>query len=83
MLIEIPEVDELEREFLYIFEDSEVHEAIIENFRQYIVNNEKWTRKGTDAARVRARNNLMNLFKLCRERRFEMMDEYKELRNGE
>jgi hypothetical protein len=83
MIIQIPEIDELERQFTYIFEDSEYHNKLIYHFKNYIVDNEKWAKVANDAARKRARNHLLEIGKLTKMRRDEIMDEYWELEKNE
>lgn len=80
MKIEIPEATELELEFLYDFPPSSTHQEIIDHFRIYILENEKWAKKGNQQAAVRARNALFALFKATKARRREIQNERTELR---
>ena len=79
MIIEIPEYDEMEREFLFILEDSEIHNQIIEEFKIYITEIEKWNKKANFEASIRARNALLSLHKLSRKRRAEITEERQDL----
>lgn len=79
MIIKIPECDPMEREFLYVMEESEIHDEIIEQFKIYITENEKWIKKANFEASIRARNALLALHKLSRSRRGEITEERKEL----
>jgi len=79
MIIEIPEYDEIEREFLFVMEDSEIHQKIIDQFKIYIVENEKWMKKANFEASIRARNALLELHKLSRKRRAEITEERQDL----
>jgi len=79
MIIKIPEYDEMEREFLFILEESDIHYEIIEQFKIYVTENEKWEKKANFEASIRARNALLALHKLSRKRRAEITEERKEL----
>jgi len=79
MIIKIPEYDEMEREFLFILEESDIHYEIIEQFKIYVTENEKWEKKANFEASIRARNALLALHKLTRKRRAEITEERKEL----
>jgi hypothetical protein len=78
MNIEIPEKTDLEYEFLYQFYPSEIHQEIIDHFKGYIQENEKWIKKCNFEASIRARNHLLALHKLTRQRRAEIAAEREE-----
>lgn len=75
MEIKIKELSDLEYEFLYNFSPTDVHNKIIDHFKGYIEENEKWIKKCNFEASIRARNHLLALHKLTRSRRFEIADE--------
>lgn len=75
MEIKIKQLSDLEYEFLYNFAPTDVHNEIINHFRGYIEENEKWIKKCNFEASIRARNHLLALHKLTRKRRFEIADE--------
>ncbi len=79
MIIKIPEYDEMEKEFLFILEDSEIHHEIIDRFKIYITEIEKWNKKANFEASIRARNALLDLHKLTKQRRNEITQERKDL----
>ena len=79
MNIDIPELTHMEYEFLYNFHPSDVHNEIIEQFKIYIVENEKWIKKANFEASIRARNALLAMHKLTRKRRAEIAAEREEL----
>lgn len=78
MNIVIPEPDEMEQEYTYVFPYSETHKEIIDQFKIYIVENEKWVKKGNHQASVRARNALFDMFKATKKRRYEILAEREE-----
>lgn len=53
---------------------SETHSNILVLVEEYIENNEKFTEKGNKAAGTRARKALMDITKLCKERRKEIQE---------
>lgn len=53
---------------------SETHSNILVLVEEYIDNNEKFTDKGNKAAGTRARKALMEITKLCKERRKEIQE---------
>lgn len=55
-------------------ETSESHQQIIESFNAYIEENQKFADKGNKAAATRARKALLELKKLCVERRVEIIE---------
>ena len=75
MKIEIPEPTELELEFLYKLPVTGTQDQIVDAFRRYIIDNEKWVKKANFEASIRARNALLEIFKLARQRRQEILDE--------
>jgi len=79
MIIKIPEYDEMEQEFLFVLEQSELTDELIEQFKIYVTENEKWIKKANFEASIRARNALLAMFKLCKARRAEITEERKEL----
>jgi hypothetical protein len=79
MIIKIPDYDEMEREFLFHIGESEIHDEIIEQFKIYVTENEKWCKKANFEASIRARNALLAMFKLCKSRRAEITEERKDL----
>lgn len=50
------------------------HESIIALFEQYVEENEKFNDKGNKAAGTRARKALMEITKLCKDRRKEIQE---------
>jgi len=71
--------EEFEYEFKYKTFPSEIHKQLLEEISLYYKENEKWLTKHNVSAAKRARKHLMNAWHLCRDRRFEIMDERKEL----
>lgn len=57
--------------------ETETHEQIIENFNAYIEENQKFADKGNKAAGTRARKALLEIKKLCGERRKEIIAQRK------
>lgn len=57
--------------------ETETHEQIIENFNAYIEENQKFADKGNKAAGTRARKALLEIKKLCGERRKEIIAQKK------
>lgn len=57
---------------------SETHDQIIDNFNVYIEENQKFADKGNKAAGTRARKALLEIKKLCGERRKEIISEKKQ-----
>ena len=57
--------------------ETETHEQIIENFNAYIEENQKFAHKGNKAAGTRARKALLEIKKLCGERRKEIIAQRK------
>ena len=57
--------------------ETETHEQIIENFNAYIEENQKFADKGNKAAGTRARKALLDIKKLCGERRKEIIAQRK------
>ena len=53
---------------------SETHNNIIALFEQYVSENEKFADKGNKAAGTRARKALMDIIKLCKDRRKEIQE---------
>lgn len=53
---------------------SNSHDNLKLMFEQYIEENEKFTDKGNKAAGTRARKSLMEITKLCKERRKEIQE---------
>lgn len=53
---------------------SNIHETIIAQFEQYVSENDKFNEKGNKAAGTRARKALMEVAKLCKERRKEIQE---------
>lgn len=53
---------------------SEVHNNILAQVEQYIQDNEKFSDKGNKAAGTRARKALMEITKLCKDRRKEIQE---------
>lgn len=53
---------------------SEVHNNILAQVEQYIQDNEKFSDKGNKAAGTRARKALMEIAKLCKDRRKEIQE---------
>ena len=53
---------------------SNIHETIIAHFEQYVSENDKFNEKGNKAAGTRARKALMEVAKLCKERRKEIQE---------
>ena len=53
---------------------SETHNNIIALFEQYVSENEKFADKGNKAAGTRARKALMDITKLCKDRRKEIQE---------
>ena len=51
-----------------------VHEQLIQNWDAYIKENARYEEKGIKASKVRARQALMELAKLAKERRKELRD---------
>lgn len=80
MEIKIPSADAMEKEFTWVFPDSEYHDDLVYHFKGYIEENHRWQKKGVDTCRVRARNHLMALHKLTRLRRSEIMDDFRSIR---
>lgn len=78
MKIEIPELTELEYEFLYQFFPTGTHHEIIEHFKGYVQENEKWIKKCNFEASIRARNHLLAIYKLTKKRRDEILAEREE-----
>lgn len=72
-----PSVDDLINEFKYKIKPSDCHLQLLEHMSAYYKENEKWLTKKNISAAVRARKHLMEAWKLCRDRRFEIMDERK------
>lgn len=50
------------------------HESIITLFEQYVSENDKFNEKGNKAAGTRARKALMEITKLCKDRRKEIQE---------
>jgi len=80
MIIEIDEKTFMEYEFLYNFHPTEIHQEIIDHFKGYIEENEKWIKKCNFEASIRARNHLLALHKLTRKRRYEIAAEREEIK---
>ena len=78
MIIEIDEKTELEYEFLYQFQPTDIHNQIIMHFKGYIEENEKWIRRCNFEASIRARNHLLAMHKLSKGRRAEITSEREE-----
>lgn len=78
MIIEIVEKTELEYEFLYQFQPTQIHQEIIDHFKGYIEENEKWIKKCNFEASIRARNHLLAMHKLSKQRRTEIAAEREE-----
>ena len=57
--------------------ENETHNQIIENFNAYIEENQKFADKGNKAAGTRARKALLEIKKLCGERRKEIIAQKK------
>lgn len=53
---------------------SNTHETIVAQFEQYISENEKFNEKQNKAAGTRARKALMEITKLCKDRRKEIQE---------
>jgi hypothetical protein len=53
---------------------SETHSKIVELVEQYVDENEKFSDKGNKAAGTRARKALMEITKLCKDRRKEIQE---------
>lgn len=53
---------------------SNIHETIIAQFEQYVSENDKFNEKGNKAAGTRARKALMEVAKLCKDRRKEIQE---------
>lgn len=53
------------------------HEQIVAAFETYVAENEKFQAKGNKAAAGRARKALMEIAKLCKARRAEILEEKK------
>lgn len=51
------------------------HDTLVSLFEEYILENEKFTTKGNKAAGTRARKALMEITKLCKDRRKEIQAE--------
>jgi len=79
MIIKIPEYDEMEREFLFVLDESEIHQEIINQFKIYILENEKWVKKANFEASIRARNALLSMHKLTKARRQEITEDRQDL----
>ena len=58
---------------------SETHSKIVELVEQYVDENDKFSDKGNKAAGTRARKALMEITKLCKDRRKEIQ----EAKNGD
>ena len=56
------------------FQMSESHSNLLVLVEEYIENNEKFSDKGNKAAGTRARKALMEISKLCKERRKEIQE---------
>lgn len=76
-----PSVEDLIKEFKYKIQPSDIHEQLLREMSAYYKENEKWLTKRNVSAAKRARKHLMNAWHLCRDRRFEIMDERKEWEN--
>lgn len=51
-----------------------IHEQLTQKWETYVAENAKYEQKGVKAARTRARKALMEISKLCKERRNELKD---------
>ena len=72
-----PPVEELIKEFYYKIEPTNSHDRILELFKIYFVDNEKFMHKYNMEAGKRARKALLELHHLCRKRRKEILSGYK------
>jgi hypothetical protein len=71
-----PPVEELIKEFYYKIDPTNSHDRILELFKIYFVDNEKFMHKYNREAGKRARKALLELHHLCRQRRKEILSEY-------
>jgi hypothetical protein len=71
-----PPVEELIKEFYYKIDPTNSHDRILELFKIYFVDNEKFMHKYNKEAGKRARKALLELHHLCRQRRKEILSEY-------
>ena len=53
---------------------SNTHDSILALFEQYVSENDKFNEKGNKAAGTRARKALMEITKLCKDRRKEIQE---------
>ena len=71
-----PPVEELIKEFYYKIDPTNSHDRILELFKIYFIDNEKFMHKYNKEAGKRARKALLELHHLCRQRRKEILREY-------
>lgn len=72
-----PDIDILMDNFSYQIPPSEKHKRLLELFEDYRVNSEKFHKKGYKEAGKRARKNLIEIGKLLRPARAEILHHYK------
>ena len=72
-----PELDQLMESFSYQVQPGEYHKQLLELFEDYRVNSEKFHKKGFKEAGKRARRNLIEIGRLLRPARAEILHHYK------
>jgi hypothetical protein len=71
-----PPLEELIKEFYYKISPTNSHDRMLELFKTYFQENEKFMHKYNKEAGKRSRKALLELYHLCRKRRKEILSEY-------
>lgn len=60
--------------------ETEFDEKLIKAFQEYLRYSDRWIRKGSNGAAVKARNYLLEIHKMTKQRRKEIFDQRAELK---